>query len=223
MILDIAHNQLPKNVGLKAVRLQQLGQNNFYVPPTCLVLDPLSYTTAELNQVMVVLGDPKKYAVRSCYQHEDGKHSYAGVFESRLDVTVDDLPQAIQYVAASVESDRARAYTSEYQLSLESARMVVMIQPMVIASEYGVCFTTAPYDSTKIAIATSLKPGGVTAGDVPVSEYSIGRSVARQSHVNSIEYVCLAVEDFFGLPQNIEFAVGENQVFILQTRPLVSL
>lgn len=222
MILDITNAQLPKHAGLKAVRLQQLSQNNFCIPPSCLVLDPYNCEDLQLQQAVVKFSNSKQYAVRSCYQHEDGKHSFAGVFESQLYVDASDLSEALQYVVSSVESDRAQAYAATYQLSLVAARMGVIIQPMIVADEYGVCFTAAPNDSNKIAIATSTKPGGVTSGEAPRSDYSVMRSLATQSPVTSIERTCLAIEVFFGTPQNIEFAVVDNQMYILQARPLIA-
>jgi pyruvate,water dikinase len=40
-------------------------------------------------------------------------------------------------------------------------------------------------------------------------------------YIPRIAQACIAVEAYFGIPQNIEFGVYENDVFILQSRPLV--
>ena len=92
----------------------------------------------ELGWIWRRLGNAK-LAVRSSGAGEDGaNHSFAGVFESVIDVDRDGLEAAIAQVQASFEAARV----SSYRLSAGAGN--VLIQRMVDAEYSGVLFTRDP-------------------------------------------------------------------------------
>src|SRR5262249_59788256 len=82
----------------------------------------------------------EKVAVRSSGLNEDGARlSYAGVFESTLNVGRDNLLDALQTVRASMISDRASSYGGA-----ADGRGGILVQKMVNAAYAGVFFSEHP-------------------------------------------------------------------------------
>lgn len=96
---------------------------------------------ADLGEAYAALGSGK-VAVRSSAAAEDGAvQSYAGVFESVLDVEGEAaLHDAVVHCLASAHAERARAYVGV----AADERMSVVVQRMVDARCAGVLFTLDP-------------------------------------------------------------------------------
>lgn len=85
------------------------------------------------------------FAVRSSSEFEDsGDHSFAGIFESKLNVKKTDLAHAISDVWHSCHSMRV----SSYQKEGARIRMAVILQPMIQAKYAGVAFSRHPSPAT---------------------------------------------------------------------------
>jgi pyruvate,water dikinase len=83
-----------------------------------------------------------RVAVRSSAAGEDSaRNSFAGVMESRLNVPVDGLSDALLDVWISAFSARALAYRQRKGLPLRHVRTGVIVQEMVPATSAGVLFT----------------------------------------------------------------------------------
>src|SRR3989344_3444873 len=92
------------------------------------------------------------YAVRSSSPYEDSQqHSFAGVFETLLDVPRSDLVDAIRVVKVSATSEKAQHYAYERKLTLED-KMAVIVQRMVEPELAGVIYSTL----SSYPIATSI-------------------------------------------------------------------
>jgi pyruvate,water dikinase len=86
-----------------------------------------------------------RLAVRSSAVGEDSaRHSFAGVMESRLNVTAEGLSDALVDVWVSAFSARALAYRQRKGLTLRHVRTAVIVQEMVPAVSAGVLFTLDP-------------------------------------------------------------------------------
>lgn len=86
------------------------------------------------------------FAVRSSSQFEDSsKHSFAGVFESKLDVPLEKIPEAMAAVWLSCHALRAQRYLFEARAPL---RMAIVVQPMIAAKYAGVAFSRHPHPSS---------------------------------------------------------------------------
>lgn len=79
-----------------------------------------------------------RFAVRSSGLFEDGSRSFAGQFESVLNVAAADVPEACKTVFASRYAESAIAYRVMAGLADEETPMAVLIMPMVEARNAGV-------------------------------------------------------------------------------------
>jgi len=109
---------------------------------------------ALLEGVLAELGNGP-FAVRSSAIAEDGsEHSYAGLFESVLDVSADKLGVAVDRTLASARGARVAAYGSKGA----DATMAVIVQRMVAASTAGVALTADPINGDRRAcVITAIR------------------------------------------------------------------
>lgn len=85
------------------------------------------------------------WAVRSSCIHEDGgDHSFAGMFDSFLNVADEDLLGAIAKCWASVYKPSNIFYAREHGLALADLRMAVILQPTFSPTAAGVAFSIDP-------------------------------------------------------------------------------
>ncbi len=98
-------------------------------------------------EIMQAFTDLKieRVAVRSSAIAEDSlTASWAGQLESYLNVTKEDLINAIKKCWRSITSDRAKAYAKEQKLTPDKIAVAVVIQKMVNSEVAGVMFTANP-------------------------------------------------------------------------------
>jgi pyruvate,water dikinase len=75
----------------------------------------------------------------------------------------------------------------------------------------------------------------VVSGNITPNSYIVfketGRILSKDEHnrdilntqkINQLAQIGKRVEDLFGMPQDIEWAVKENKVYLLQTRPITT-
>ena len=168
-----------------------------------------------------------KVAVRSSGLNEDGSdRSYAGVFESLLDVRSDGLFAAIEKVAGSLASDRARAYSSH-----DSETGSIVVQAMVPAEYAGVLFTEHPGISGSCAVELVAGLGDeLVSGRVDPMSFRFGRVTGQRigDRTPPIDLAPLLelgrrVEALFGRPQDIEWAYARGRFHLLQARDITRL
>lgn len=88
----------------------------------------------------------KLYAVRSSATVEDGQvHSFAGRFETYLNVSHEDLQGGYRELKPfPLYTPSALHYFLEKEVPLQDAKMVVIVQEMVTAVFSGIYFTASP-------------------------------------------------------------------------------
>jgi pyruvate,water dikinase len=184
-------------------------------------------------------GEDRAYAVRSSATAEDAaEHSFAGQFESFLNVRGETaLLEAIKSCWLSLFSERAMAYQARHGRSPVGASMAVVVQAMVPAEQAGVMFTADPVtgDTNRIVIegvpglGDQLVSGHVAAEHVVVEKETLqvlDRGTPDKPRVlddrlaERLGQLAQQVERLFGQPQDIEWAVADGQVFLLQARPI---
>ena len=126
-----------------------------HVPPTCgpdeirqaLRTAPLpAALETDLRAALAAVGTaPHGWAVRSSAVAEDHTTaSYAGVYESFLEIPAEDIWAYIRACWASWWSERAVAYRRQVGETDAVPRMAVVLQHMVPACSAGVAFTAEP-------------------------------------------------------------------------------
>lgn len=239
---------LPKSeqeaVGAKARTLAQLIQAGYPVPPG-FVISPEAFEDGELGasvwekvveEIAFLRRDKSQLpvAVRSSATAEDSAAaSFAGEFETILNVgPVDEILQAIHTVYQSSQSERVAAYAQAQGLESPD-RVAVIVQEMVPSQLAGVLFTTDPLNGSQGHMTgnyvhglgeqlvsgqsnaqtfTLTPPSGTYDGPAEFSPFAPGLFKLGQR----------LVKDLDG-PQDIEWAVGERKLFILQSRPITTM
>jgi pyruvate,water dikinase len=173
------------------------------------------------------------FAVRSSGISEDGvDHSFAGIYETVLDVAAEDLGAAVERCLASARTPQATEYEGAHDGS-----MAVIVQRMVAPVAAGVALTADPIsgdrDTTVVTAVRGLADrlvSGAAAGD----EWLIlnGKAVARRQPESSIDArqaeeiarQARAIAESRGAPQDVEWAIdGDGVLWILQARPMTAL
>src|SRR3712207_4580798 len=230
-------------VGSKAAVLGELAAAGFPVPPGVIVTpDPRdgrdnAAGSAELIDAVRTLG-PGPFAVRSSSAAEDlAGASYAGLYETYLNVPLEDVPTAVEKCFRAADADRIRSYRERLAEGSARASMAVLIQPMVPADAAGVAFTTNPVtgaDETVVAAVTGLGERLVTGEAVP-EQWSVARGRARRTSPGegrvltteqaiAVAHLAQRVQDRFpGVPQDVEWAISSGGLFLLQARPMTAV
>jgi rifampicin phosphotransferase len=175
------------------------------------------------------------FAVRSSAWSEDSAQaSFAGEFETVLDVrTDDDIREAIIAVRLSRHNARVRAYSQAQGLENEEQEMAVIIQRLIRADISGVLFTVDPVAGSSMhmtgnfiyGIGEKLVSGHANPQtftfDRPKGLYD-GPQELRQT-ARALYHNAMSLERAFGTPQDIEWAIANRRLYILQSRPITTL
>ncbi len=174
------------------------------------------------------------FAVRSSALAEDSaRASFAGEFETVLDVRSDEaVRSAIHTVRQSRHSERVRAYCQARGLDTEQ-EMAVIVQRLVPAEMSGVLFTADPVSGSRVQMVGNYVHGlgdRLVSGEAQPQEFALSRP--KGGYVGPPELKRLArrlyklavrLERDLASPQDIEWAVAEGKVHILQSRPITTL
>jgi len=183
--------------------------------------------------------DTKSFSVRSSSMLEDGEaHSFAGQFDTYLNVGLTELAGAILKCFASLYSENALKYAHISGIRLTDCRMSVIVQEMVDADISGVIFTSNPQGLLNEAVITNGRGTGnlVVEDKVPVTTYYYNKTDEKtyyetngQSPVLPNEFVKKLMDisselcRAFGKQLDIEYAVKADEIYILQARPITTL
>lgn len=116
-------------------------------------------------------------AVRSSATLEDSTSaSFAGMFETVLNVKRDNLIDAIRTVLESIKHIRVKEYCQLNNLDYVSLRMSVVIQKMVKSRVSGVCFTRESKDTNIMVLEACYGLGeALVSGLVTPDTYRVER------------------------------------------------
>ncbi len=116
--------------------------------------------------------------------------------------------------------------------------MAVVVQRMVEPAKSGVLFTVDPVQRRRDRMLVEAVFGlgeQVVSGQVTPDHYIVDRAgrVKREQLVNGgvlevaelaqLAELGAALEDHFGAPQDIEWAIADGELFLLQSRPVTTL
>ena len=174
----------------------------------------------------------KKYAVRSSAIDEDSKNaSFAGVMSTYLDITQDALLTYIKKCYLSAFTKKALAYRKTNNLSSINIKMAVIVQEMIEADASGVVNTINPITNNPDEIVISATEGlgeSLVSGEVNGIDYYVNKDkiignnpLLSEKVIKDIVKLCSQILSKSTSFQDIEFAVKEEKVYFLQTRPIV--
>lgn len=186
----------------------------------------------ELSVLCEKLPRKYRYAVRSSAIGEDGgTNSFAGAYETVLDVPADKIAEAVKTVAGSASDERVSVYAENRGAA--AGNIAAVIQRFISPEFAGVLFT-ADAVSASTAVMTGNYVKGV--GEALVS----GEGSDGSFRLNAVKYEYEGPDEFrpyakklygyakkivgiFGCPQDIEWAACDGKIYILQARPITAL
>jgi pyruvate,water dikinase len=122
---------------------------------------------------------PALWAVRSSGVGEDGRLSFAGQFDSLLNVPRDELQDAYRKVIASRYTDRAVLYRLAGGFTEVDTPMAVLFLPMLDARSAGILYTRDPADELADHMLINSVHGladQLVRGQAPADIFTVGRS-----------------------------------------------
>lgn len=242
-------NNLPPDqfppAGGKASTLAQLKQANYPVPNGFVILPhafqdqtlrpdsweriQTAYTSLHTSQANFAV------AVRSSATSEDSATaSFAGGFESILNITsLETLQQAIHTVYQSRHSQRIDTYSQAQGLATQHP-MAVLIQQMVPADHAGVLFTADPITGSYRHMVGNFVAGlgeQLVSGTANAQSFTLERPNGTYNGPNTLPKKALRrlfkfakqIENERHAPQDIEWAIADGQLHLLQSRPITTL
>jgi len=225
---------------LKAENLKILRDNGFPVPP---------FTVVTGSEVDLSFSQAETFAVRSTFEGEDtGDSSFAGQFDTLLDVPRAEVASAVEQVRKSYEKETIRAYREALLRKSGEAPSVVpedhasrtapvLVQEMLHPDMAGVAFSSNPTGLlNEIVLVVGEGLGDAVVEDrADTTTYYYNKDDAlyyyeTQGASPTLETGVLEtlwdlvkrVEELYGRPMDIEYAVCGTEVYLLQARPITT-
>lgn len=173
----------------------------------------------------------QKVSVRSSASNEDGKFkSFAGQYYTSLNIDEGALEESIKKCWCSLYEKNV----SEYEERPNIFGMNVIIQQMIEADYAGVAFSIDPTDDKNnysiIEIVEGLGESLVSGEKTPSKflvrrqtkniDLKIGKINIDDQIIINLEKMVLKIERIYGFPVDIEYAIKDSEIFILQARPI---
>ena len=132
--------------GGKADNLELMKNAGLPVKPFAVLPWEVRDDAEETDKILKPFLSPeKKYAVRSSANLEDGSDvSFAGGFDTELNVAPGDVPAAVRKCFASVSGRNVDEYMEKTGSDKSALRMNVIVQEMVGSEISGIIFTANP-------------------------------------------------------------------------------
>lgn len=182
---------------------------------------------------------PGPLAVRSSAPEEDlAGASFAGMYETELQVPVADLENAARHCFASCLDARVLTYKARQGIEA-TPRFAAVVQTMLASDVAGVAFSLNPVTNDFDEAVINAAPGlgdALVSGDVDPDQWVIdkvsGKTLGSRSDGDAPcldDVQCAAIRDavcrietLFGVPVDIEWAYAQGELHVLQARPITT-
>ncbi len=192
------------------------------------------------DKISATFGSDEMLSVRSSATDEDGEHfSFAGMLESYLNVSgIDNVLESVKKCYLSCFSQRIMEYRANHGLITPDISVAVIIQRMIQADCSGVIFTIDPTTNNPDEMLISVVNGAgesLVSGKCDSSDYIVDctQSIVTRNETDAkisdklvlkLYNTALEIEKGFTprKGQDIEFCIKNNEIFILQCRPITN-
>ena len=191
------------------------------------------------KEISELVNSDKLYAVRSSGTKEDlDEFSFAGQYQTFLNTPASKIEERVVDCYKSMFSVNNLSYIIDKNIDNDNFKMAVVIQEMVDADFSGVCFTVNPLtgnDKTMlIETSEGLGENFVNGKNAPeryhynwYDKMELNRNennkILSVDKVNKCAGVFAKIQYYFGYPCDIEFAIKNDELFILQSRKITKL
>lgn len=218
----------------KAGQLDNIGIQNKIREAVDSILFPEEF----IREIYDFFQARKTYIVRSSGLLEDSaSYSFAGQYESVLNNrTVDQVLVAIKKCIQSMFSLEVLVYWKEHDFDLENFGMAVLIQEQINADISGIAFSMNPStgneDELLIEYVEGLghlmaegyqTPYAVKLNWQIPAEYQIYDGKMRLAQIKELKRLIISMVELLGHPIDCEFCLFEDQLYILQVRPITAI
>ncbi len=233
-----------RRIGGKAHGLARLAAAGFPVPAGHVIdvetlsawvpgTTPPEPVVGAVRRAIELLGDGPLAVRSSAVDEDDPTASHAGIYTTTLDVRGE--AGVLDAVSATLTS-RLAAPSTSYSGSTPPA-MAVLVQAMLTPEVAGVAFTADPVSGDRGTVRVSGVRGigaAVGSGEVTPDEWDVtdgvvgrrpdaGTAALSADQVRLVAEVAGRIEESLGAPQDVEWAIVNGEVIILQSRPITAL
>lgn len=167
-----------------------------------------------------------KIIIRSSSLGEDGeKHSFAGIYESKVTEKNKRFEKDFKYVLSSAFSERVLHYCKQIGLT-NFPDISLMVQNYIDPEYSGITFTYTEFKGKKGMLINAVRGEGKNAVlGKGISEIFIYKKVIPESKMpikilNNVVRSCSKIESFFDKQQDIEWCYKDHKLWIVQSRDI---
>jgi phosphoenolpyruvate synthase/pyruvate phosphate dikinase len=187
-----------------------------------------------VRQRLAGVGPDRRFAVRSSAECEDSASaSFAGQFQSVLDVPASEVPAAVVEVHRSLEHPSVLAYARRMGHPVPDA-LAVLIQEQIHPRTAGVCFTADPVTGAPDVVvewADGLGDALISGRALPAGTARLPRAVldaepqltGLPDDVAAAVRIAVRLARRAGRPQDVEWAADARGLWVVQARPITTL
>jgi phosphohistidine swiveling domain-containing protein len=230
-------------VGGKGFHLQKLVSWGAPVPPFFVItteshrhyLNNKKIPDKVVEKFSLFFEKYSQIALRSSMTSEDhADASFAGLFDTHLNVTKKNWQEALLKIYDSINSNRVKEYIQKKKIKSDLL-MAVVAQEMVQVEKSGVIFTRSPvFPTSALAIDAAFGLGeGVVSGTADVDHYQFTRTneliekrtfldlpVLNAEELKKVTKLALEMEKKINCPSDLEWGFKDNDLFLFQIRPI---
>ena len=174
-------------------------------------------------------------SVRSSADVEDGaSDSFAGQFDTYLNVKKSELQEKIDLCMASVSNEGASEYLKQREIG-KDVKMSVIVQRMIDADCSGVMFTSNPQGIMNECVITAGKGTGdnVVADKTDTTSYYYNtnddlyyyegeKDLLSSEQIHELIGLSSKIKELIGEYLDIEFSIKDGKIYILQARKITT-
>ena len=193
----------------------------------------------EAEDLIDSLDESGLYAVRSSSLLEDsGTASFAGQFDTFLNVPKDSIRGRILDCFCSLFSPQVLHYCINNNIDPSELKMNIIIQKMIRSDISGVVFTANPLGILNESVIISGRGLGDKAAegtaDVSTYYYNLTDKIwycekngdsaeLTDGNITELTETAQKIKQLIGFEADIEYAVSDGTIYILQARPITAL
>ena len=234
---EIKNNKLDDEINLL---LKKLNTDNISEISKEIIslFDSFNFSKTTIEEVENRLKNNKLYAVRSSGTKEDlEEYSFAGQYNTFLNVKKRSVLRKVIECYQSMFSEVILSYLVNNNIPTENLAMSVVIQEMVPSTHSGICFTVDPVtgnDKTMlIEVGEGLGENIVSGQNKPEQYYynwyedkveiNETNKYISESLLKKMGKEFSKIMEYFGYPCDIEFALVNSELYILQARKITKI
>ena len=191
------------------------------------------------DEIKSIVRSGKLYAVRSSGTKEDlDEFSFAGQYQTFLNTKPEDVEARVIDCYRSMFSEIILSYLVNRKIDLKDLKMSVVVQEMVASDKSGICFTIDPVTGNDKTMLIEVSEGlgeDIVSGKTVPEQYHYNwydnketdrkadNKLISEAKVEEYAKVFASIQQQFGYPCDIEFAIKDDELFILQSRRITKL